>query len=378
MIIGTIKEVKDNENRVGLTPLSVIALKHAGHQVFVEAGAGVNAGFPDADYKKAGAKLVSKKEVFQCADILIKVKELIQQEYPLIPFLKNKILFTYLHLAAVDPQLTQLLVQHKVTAIAYETVEKGEELPLLKPMSEVAGVLAVQYGAQYLQKKYHGRGITLGTIAHTTPAEVVVLGGGTVGYTASRTALGLGCNVTIIQRRTSKRKEIKAQLVKDLGFLAQHATLPDSTPKLIAHATQKADLIVGAVLVRGAKAPQLVSQSMVKAMKQGTVIVDVAIDQGGCIWGSKATSHSDPIYEKEGKVYCCIPNMPGQAALQSTEALTYATLPYLLKLAKGGVSALKHDPGFLKGLNTYQGKITYEAVAKDLGLMQYYTSRPSL
>jgi len=378
MIIGSIKEIKDNENRVGLTPVGVKTLRRAGHQIFVETGAGVNAGFPNKDYQKAGAKLVSKKEVFQRADILIKVKELIPPEYPLIPLLKNKILFTYLHLAAVDPQLTQLLVQHKVTAIAYETVEKGEELPLLKPMSEVAGVLAVQYGAQYLQKKYHGRGVTLGTIAHTTPAEVVVLGGGTVGYAASRTALGLGCNVTIIQRRASKRKQIKAQLVKDLGFLAQHATLLDSTPQLIARATQQADLLVGAVLVRGAKAPQLVSQSMVKAMKRGAVIVDVAIDQGGCVWGSKVTSHSDPIYEQFGKVYCCIPNMPGQAALQATEALTYATLPYLLKLAKEGASALKHDPGFMKGLNTSQGKITYEAVAKSLGFLQYYDPRPSL
>ncbi|MBI4738549.1 alanine dehydrogenase [Candidatus Woesearchaeota archaeon] len=375
MIIGCIKEVKTAENRVGLIPSGVKMLVHAGHKVVIEKRAGIGAGFGDEEYRKAGAKLAAYASdvVVQC-DTLIKVKEPVPAEYRLLDKFMGKTLFTYLHLAAADKELTRRLLKNRITAIAYETVEdKKGSLPLLKPMSQVAGVLAVQYAAQYLQKKYRGRGVSLGKIEHTAPAQVVVVGGGVVGSTAARTAAGLGCKVTVLQRRGPAIAFLKKYFLKELGSLARNIKLVESTEKSIASVIRTSDALIGAVLVKGAKAPKLVTEKMVKSMQDGAVIVDVAIDQGGCIWGSRPTTHEDPIYSIDKKVYCCITNMPGQVPRQSTQALTYATLPLLLRLANKGVKQmLRSDRNFAKGLNTFEGSISYEAVASDLGMQRHY------
>ncbi|MBI5152086.1 alanine dehydrogenase [Candidatus Peregrinibacteria bacterium] len=380
MIIGTIKEIKDNENRVGLTPAGVRELCSAGHRVLVQAGAGIGSGFSDAEYASSGAEMVDKPEdVVSQVEILVKVKEPISSEFPLLVLMAGKTLYTYLHLSGVDPQLTEELLKNKITAVAYETVvgKKGG-LPLLAPMSDVAGVLAVQYGSQYLQKKYGGFGVTLGVVPNTEIANTVVVGGGIVGTRAALTAAGMGGKVTIFDINPARVEALKKLFKKTLGTkLAQNISVLVSEPNVFAEAIRKADLLVGAVLVPGAKAPRVVKEEHIKSMKKGAVIVDVAIDQGGCVWGSHATSHSNPIYEIEGKIYCCVANMPGQVARQSTQALTYATLPYLLEMAKKGVikavkSSLKKDGGFAKGVNTYAGKIVWEPVAQDLNRMNDY------
>lgn len=319
------------------------------------------------------------EEVVQAVDILVKVKEPISDEYKLLDMFKGKTLYTYLHLSGVDPDLTAKLLENEITSVAYETVEdeKGE-LPLLAPMSEVAGVLAVQYGAQYLQKKYNGIGVTLGNIHGADPSETVVIGGGFVGATSARTAVGMGGNVTIVNRSAERLERLKSEFRSYLGDkLFSNMSFVEMTDESLRDAVKKADLLVGAVLVPGARAPEVVSEEMVKSMKNGAVIVDVSIDQGGCIWGSKPTSHSEPIYEIDGKIFCCITNMPGQVARQSTQALTYATLPYLKKMAKEGVvdyvrSSLASDGRFARGINTYKGKVTYESVAEDLNLSDQY------
>ncbi|MBU0461896.1 MAG: alanine dehydrogenase [Nanoarchaeota archaeon] len=375
MIIGTIKEVKDNENRAGLLPKGAAQLVEAGHKVYVQRGAGVNSGYSDGDYLKAGAKMVpTAYEVVKAVDILVKVKEPIQSEYELLDQMKGKTLFTYLHLAAADKNLTLRLMQNKITSISYETVEdKKGLLPLLKPMSEVAGVLAVQFGAQYLQKKYGGRGVSLGKIENTTPAHVVVLGGGVVGFTSARTAAGLGCRVTVFERLGPLFKKLPLYFKKELSALSQNITLVESTAQNITEALKTTDLLIGGVLLKGAKAPKIVSESMVHVMNPGAVIVDVAIDQGGCIWGAKPTTHSDPIYVVDDKIYCCITNMPGQVPRQSSQALTEATFPYLLSMTNNGVvKALKKDKGLAKGMNVYNGKVVYKAVAEALNLLDYY------
>lgn len=375
MNIGTIKEVKDNENRVGLTPAGVQALTDSGHTVFVERDAGNGAGFSNEDYEEAGASFKdSPEEIVQVIDILVKVKEPIPSEYPLLDLLNGKTLYTYLHLSAVDRNLTLKLLENKITAVAYETVEdeKGE-LPLLAPMSQVAGVLAVQYGAQYLQKKYNGRGITMGHIDATDLAETVVVGGGFVGSTSAKTALGMGGKVTILNRGQERLNRLEEEYRNYFGALFKNVTFQQSTDDNLRTAVAQADLLVGAVLVPGAKAPVVVSEDMVKTMKKGAVIVDVSVDQGGCVWGTKPTTHSDPIYEIDGKIYCCVANMPGQAARQATQALTNATLPYLQRMADEGVEeALRSDERFAKGLNTYKGAVTYKSVAEDLGLSESF------
>lgn len=375
--IATLKEVKDNENRVGLTPLGVKKLIENGQQVLVQKDAGINAGFSNGEYEAAGAALLADPlEIAQKTDIIVKVKEPLPEEYAVLDNFKGKILFTYLHLSAAPKSLTERLLENKITGIAYETVfDVNNQLPLLKPMSQVAGVLAVQYGAQYLQRKYQGRGVSLGVIDNAPVAEVVVVGGGTVGATSAITAAGLGCKVTLLELREERIEQLKTKFREILGEnLFKNVQFIKSTPETVKENTKKADLLVGAVLVPGAKAPQVVTEELVGKMKKGAVIVDVAIDQGGCVWGSRPTSHSDPIYEIDGKIFCCITNMPGQVALQSTQALTNATLPYLLKLASLGISALKEDKNFAKGLNTYQGKITYQKVAEDLGMLDSYLS----
>lgn len=372
LIIATLKEIKIGEGRVALTPYNVKILVKNNHKVLIQSQAGINSGFSDIDYKNAGAILIKNAlEIVKNADILIKVKEPIPKEYVLLDNFKKKILFCYLHLSAVPKELTKRLLKNKITAIGYETI--GDDLPLLKPMSEIAGILAVQYGAQYLQKRYQGRGITLGFIKGINQAEVVVIGGGTVGAKAALTAAGLGAKVTVIELRKDKIKRLKQEFKKFLGEnLFKNLTFLESTSENIKKAVKKADLLIGAVLVPGKKAPLVVTKAMVEKMKKGAVIIDVAIDQGGCIYGSKPTTHDNPIYYFKEKIYCCIPNMPGQVPLQATLALTNATFPYLLKLANDGLKALKADPGFLKGVNTHNGKITLRAVAESLNMLDYY------
>lgn len=369
--IGTIKEIKDQENRVGLTPGNVQELVKKKHRVFVEKGAGRGTGFSDDQYQKAGAMLVATpQEVAKKSDILVKVKEPQQSEYPLLALLKGKTLYTYLHLAAADPQLTKELVKNNVFAIGYETVqdEKGK-LPLLKPMSEVAGVLAVQYGAQYLQKKYKGRGMTLGIIEGTPSAKVLVMGAGIVGSTSARTAAGMGAKVTIMDINEKRLKELKVQFKKKMGPLGNNLKYVKSSQKTIEKELQNTDLLIGAVLVAGAKAPQVISEEQIGLLPDGAVIMDVAIDQGGCIWGSRPTSHSNPIYELKDKIYCCVTNMPSQAARQSTMALTAATFPYLVQMAdKGAEAYCRKNKNFAKGVNVFDGKIACREVAAALNM----------
>ncbi len=380
MVIATLKEIKNNENRVGLTPYGVKELADEGFRVIVQETAGIGSGFSDSEYKECGAEMMRNPEdIVKEADILVKVKEPLPEEYNLLEQFEGKTLFTYLHLSGVDKRLTKVLAKNNITAIAYETLQdENGRLPLLAPMSEVAGILAVQYGGEYLQKKYGGRGITLGKISNIPSARVVVMGGGHVGATAARTAAGMGARVKLfdINEEVCKRlnKEVREFLGPNLG--ENFEALTPSGGKLD-EALKDANLLVGAVLVAGAKAPVVVSEEQIKSMKEGSVIVDVSIDQGGCIWGSRATSHSQPVFEIYGKIYCCIPNMPGQVSRQSTMALTTATLPYLKEFAKEGVNevlkkSLEGDGRLARGLNAYKGFITYESVAKDLGMMEMY------
>ncbi len=380
MIIGTLKEIKDNENRVALTPYGVRELTEAGIDVIVQETAGIGSGFSDSEYKDCGARMMRNPEdIVKEADIIVKVKEPLPAEYNLLEQFAGKTLFTYLHLSGVDKRLTKVLANNNITAIAYETVEdENGGLPLLAPMSEVAGVLAVQYGAHYLQKKYGGRGISLGKITGIPSARVMVVGGGYVGATAARTAAGMGSRVTLFDINPEKCEQLNKEIKEFLGpNLAENfeAVVPDE--ENYNTAIQECNLLIGAVLVAGTKAPVVVSEEQIKSMKDGSVIVDVSIDQGGCIWGSKCTSHSDPVYEIYGKIYCNIPNMPGQVSRQSTMALTSATLPILKKLATEGAEKMIKDSllnggRFARGLNTYKGNITYKSVAEDLGMMDQY------
>lgn len=383
MIIATLKEIKDQENRVGLTPRGVKELVSFKHRVIIQKDAGKEAGFPDEEYVNAGAEIMeTPEEIVQAADIIVKVKEPLPQEYPLLELMKGKTLFTYLHLSACEKELTQALVDNEITAIAYETVEdeKGS-LPLLAPMSEIAGVLSVQYGAQYLQKRYNGRGVTLGRISRAKRARVVVVGGGYVGATAAKTAAGMGAKVTLFDINPKVIRRLKKEFREYLGEYLFYHNIKLYKPEysFFARAIEHCDLLVGAVLVAGTKAPQVVTENHVKRMQKGAVIVDVAIDQGGCVWGSKPTSHSEPIYEIDGKIFCCICNMPGQVARQSTQALTSATLPYLINMANEGViNSLEANERFAQGLNTFKGHVTYESVAKDLGMVEQYKAPGAL
>ncbi len=368
MIIATLKEVKDNENRVGLIPENVKSLIDLGHEVWVQKSAGINSGFSDEDYSDQGAKIVdSEEEIAKNADVLVKVKEPVTKEYKLLELMKGKTLYTYLHLSGVDPQLTEVLIKNNITAIAYETIEdENGFLPCLKPMSEVAGILSIQYGAQYLQRKYHGIGVTLGKVDGVSSSNVLVVGGGIAGRTAARTAAGMGSNVVVVEKSPERAEALKKFFDSELGKTDNIKIISNSAGDF-SEQVRNSDLLVGAVLIAGAKAPRVVSEEQIKSMKNGSVIVDISIDQGGCIWGSKPTSHSDPIYELEGKIFCCITNMPGQASRQSTYALNNSTFPFLTKIAeKGVIEYLKENKNFAKGLNTYNGKITFKHVAEDL------------
>jgi alanine dehydrogenase len=369
VIIGLPKEIKDNEYRVGLTPAGVRALHEAGHIVIVEKSAGEGSGFEDSLYNRAGASLIdSADEVWAKADMIVKVKEPIAPEYPRMR--EGQLLFTYLHLAP-DKELTKQLLDRKVTGIAYETItDRKGTLPLLTPMSEVAGRMAIQVGAHYLEKMSGGRGILLGGVPGVPAARVVIIGGGVVGTNSAKMAVGMGAHVTIIDNNLDRLREL------DDIFLSKISTLASSA-YMIHDAISQADLIVGAVLVPGAAAPKLVTQKMLKDVPNGAVIVDVAVDQGGCIETTHPTTHSNPTFYVEGVLHYCVANMPGAVPRTSTFALTNATLPYALKLAnKGFYDAIASDSGLKEGVNTYNGHCTYEAVASAQGIP--FTSLDSL
>jgi alanine dehydrogenase len=357
MIIGVPKEIKDHEARVGVTPAGVKALTEAGHKVLVETHAGAASSFPDAEYQDAGAEIVGDAgNVWGNAETVVKVKEPVESEY--VYFRHGLVLFTYLHLAPI-PDLTDKLLQAKVIGIAYETVrDRQGTLPLLTPMSEVAGRMSVQVGASYLEKEKGGRGILLGGVPGVPPAHVTVIGGGVVGTNAARIALGFGAKVTIIDLNLNRLREI------DDIFNGRVFTLASNSYN-IAHATREADLVIGGVLIPGATAPKIVTRGMVSRMKKGAVIVDVAIDQGGCVETARPTSHSDPSYKVDGVVHYCVTNMPGAVPHTSTLALTNATFPYLMRLANQGArEALRNDPGLADGLNTWKGILTHRGVAE--------------
>jgi alanine dehydrogenase len=360
MKIGVPKEVKDHESRVGLVPSGVTALVEAGHQVFVESSAGDGSSIADKFYERSGATILpSAALVWNAADMVIKVKEPQPSEYG---FLRpDLILFTYLHLAPL-PELTQKLLESKTSAIAYETIrERDGSLPLLTPMSEVAGRMAVQVGAQYLEKPNGGRGILLGGVPGVAPANVAILGGGIVGTNAAKMAVGLGAHVTIIDRNLNRLRELDDIFNNSIVTLA-------SNDWTIREATKQADLIIGGVLIPGASAPRLVRRDMLRDMRKGSVVVDVAIDQGGCFETSRATTHTDPIYYEEGVLHYCVSNMPAAVPNTSTLALTNATFPYALLIAnRGFAQAVELSEPIYQGVNTYRGHITYKAVAESQG-----------
>jgi alanine dehydrogenase len=359
MIVGVPKEIKVHESRVAITPEGVSEFIHAGHSVLIQDRAGVASAITNEDFKQAGATIVATADdVWQKADLVLKVKEPIESEY--LKMRKGQTLFTYLHLAA-SKVCTDALVASGTTAIAYETVEVNGTLPLLAPMSEVAGRLATQVGATALQKPHGGRGVLLGGVPGVAPGRVVVIGGGVAGLNSAVIALGMGADVTVFDRSISRLQHI------DTVYMGRIKTLVASK-HAIEREVKQADLVIGAVLVHGAKAPKLVSNALVAQMKSGSVLVDIAIDQGGCFEDSKATTHAEPTYTVHNSVFYCVANMPGAVPVASTYALTNATLPYALSLANlGWEAACKKDPNLAKGLNVHEGKIYYSAVAEAHG-----------
>lgn len=359
MIIGVPKEIKNNENRVALTPGGVSQLVSGGHRVFIESNAGLGSGFENEDYVSAGAEIIADAKQVWDAEMVMKVKEPLPEEY--VYFREGLVLFTYLHLAA-EPELAKALKDTGVTAIAYETVSDGRSLPLLTPMSEVAGRMAAQIGAQFLEKPKGGKGILLAGVPGVSRGKVTIIGGGVVGTNAAKMAVGLGADVTMIDLNADRLRQL------DDIFGHQIKTLI-SNPVNIADAVAEADLLICAVLIPGAKAPTLVTEEMVKQMKAGSVIVDVAIDQGGIVETvDHITTHDQPTYEKHGVVHYAVANMPGAVPRTSTVALTNVTVPYALQIAnKGAAAAIAENQALKVGLNTANGHVTYEAVARDLG-----------
>jgi alanine dehydrogenase len=360
MRIGVATEIKPDEYRVALTPAGALELTQRGHEVIVEQGAGDGSAFPDEAYLTAGARIAPVDEIWQAADLLLKVKEPIAIEYPRLR--PDLVLFTYLHLAADEP-LTRALADSGVAAVAYETVELDNgRLPLLAPMSEVAGRLATQMGAWTLEKSQGGRGILLGGVPGVAPAKVVVVGGGIVGYNAALVAVGMKADVWVLDRSVERMRELES-------MLAGRITLAMSTKLELEQAIATADLVVGAVLIPGARAPKLITREMLGLMKPGSVIVDVAIDQGGFAETSRPTTHSDPVYVVDGVVHYCVANMPGAVPITSTKALTNVTLPYVEAIADRGLSgAVAADPTLARGVNVLGGSVTYAAVAEAHGL----------
>lgn len=361
MIVGILKEIKTAENRVGMTPAGVEAMLARGHRVLVEAGAGVGSGFADEAYRRAGAEMVGEPaEIFRQAELLMHVKEPQPSEYPLLR--PGQMLFTYFHFAASE-SLTRALIDSKAVAIAYETITgPGNSLPLLTPMSEVAGRMAAQQAAKYSERAQGGRGILLGGVPGVPPATVLVIGGGVVGTHAAQMACGLGAKVYLLDINLERLRLLAQTMPKNCFPLM-------SSPATIRDLAREADVIIGAVLVHGAKAPKLVTREMLKMLKPGTVLIDVAIDQGGCFETSRPTTHQEPTYDVDGILHYCVPNMPGAVPLTSTVALTNATLPYALSLADQGWKDLaKAEPGVREGINIALGKVTYRGVAEAFGL----------
>jgi alanine dehydrogenase len=361
MVIGVPKEIKDHEYRVSITPEGVRTLRDAGHEVVLERSAGLGSGFSDEDYRSAGAHLsASPSEVFKQSELIVKVKEPQLSECRF--FRPGQSIFTYLHLAS-SPDLTKALLDARVTAIAYETTAAGDgSLPMLRPMSQIAGRLAVQIGARYLERTQGGRGVLLSGVPGVEPGHVAILGAGVVGGSAARIAVGMGANVAVIDQDIERLRRL------DDGYRGRIITLA-ATGENINHAVSAADLVVGAVLVPGAKAPKLLSRQLVAAMKPGSVFVDVAVDQGGCSETTRPTTHSDPVYLVNHVLHYCVPNMPGIVPRTSTLALTSATLPFIVRLASIGVmQAIRSELGLAKGVNLTDGKVTHQGVAEAHGL----------
>ena len=360
MIIGVPKEVKDHETRVGLVPSGVVGLRENGHEVLVETRAGEGSAITDREYAQAGASILqSAADVWSKADLVVKVKEPQVSEYGYLR--PDLILFTYLHLAPL-PELTNRLIESKVSGVAYETIREGDgSLPLLTPMSEVAGRMAVQVGAQYLEAPNGGRGVLLGGVPGVAPANIVILGGGVVGTNAAKIAVGMGAHVTIIDRSLNRLRELDDIFNQQVVTLASNIFTISETLKL-------ADLVIGAVLIPGAAAPKIVRRQMITDMKRGAVVVDVAIDQGGCFETSRATTHTEPVYFVDEVLHYCVSNMPAAVPHTSTFALTNATFPYLLELANKGLErACDQHPALREGVNTYKGNVTYAGVAESQG-----------
>ncbi len=361
MIIGILKEIKAEENRVSMTPAGAEVMRQNGHTVLVEKNAGIGSGYQDSAYLKSGAEIVdTPAEIYNRADMVMHVKEPLPSEYELIR--ENQIVFTYLHLAAAE-KLTKALIKSKSINIAYETIQKEDgSLPLLTPMSEVAGRMAIQQGAKYLEMINGGRGVLLGGVPGVSPGTVLILGGGVVGTNAAKMACGLGAKVYILDYNLDRLRYLSDVMPANCFPLMAS---PATTRKLV----KEADVVIGAVLIPGAKAPKLITKEMLKTMKRGTVIVDVAIDQGGCFETSKPTTHSDPIYTVDGIIHYCVANMPGAVPKTSTNALTNATLPYAVEIAnKGWKKAIKENPEIKPGVNVAMGKVVYKGVADAFGL----------
>jgi len=359
MRIGVPTEIKDNEFRVGMVPAGVRSLVDEGHEVFVQKGAGVGSGIEDEEFSAAGATILAgADEIWSTADMVIKVKEPVGPEYDRMR--SDQLLFTYLHLAP-EPRLTDVMLERGVTGIAYETVtDHHGHLPLLTPMSEVAGRLSIQVGAYFLQRPNGGRGVLPGGVPGVPSADVVIVGGGVVGINAAKMALGLGAHVTILETNLERMRYLD-------DVFSGHVNCIASNRHNLEVACQRADILVGGVLVVGASAPKLVTREMLKTMKPRSVIVDVAVDQGGCVETTRPTTHSDPTFEVEDVIHYCVANMPGSVPRTSTFALTNATMPFAIALANHGLDALRADPHLRNGLNTFQGKLTHEAVAESQG-----------
>jgi alanine dehydrogenase len=361
MIVGIPKEIKNNEFRVGMIPAGVEALVNAGHKVYVQKDAGLASAIPDTEYEQAGAKLyASAKPIFEKADMIIKVKEPLAPEYPMMQ--SGQVVFTYFHFAS-SRELTESVLARKIIAVAYETIQLPDKtLPLLTPMSEVAGRLAVVEGAKYLEKPFFGRGLLLSGVPGVAPAEVIIIGGGVVGKSAAKIAAGLGANVTILDVNIDRLRYLEDIMPKNVVTVHSNA-------HNLRVAVKHADILIGAVLIPGAKAPVLVSKQMVATMKKGAVIVDVSVDQGGCIETCHPTTHDNPTFIVNGVVHYCVANMPGAVPRTSTFALSNSTIPYMLALAnKGYKQAMLDDPALLKGLNMINGKLTIKQVADTFGL----------
>ncbi|NOY14452.1 MAG: alanine dehydrogenase [Deltaproteobacteria bacterium] len=361
MIVGILKEIKTEENRVCMTPAGVEVMKNNGHQLLVETGAGVGSGFADADYIRAGAEIATgPEEVYAGAEMVMHVKEPQPSEYPLIR--EGQILFTYFHFAAAE-ELTRAMLERKAVCIAYETIVNPDgSLPLLTPMSEVAGRMAAQQGAKYIERSQGGRGILMGGVPGVAPATVLVLGGGVVGTHAAQMACGLGAKVYLLDMNLNRLRYLAEIMPKNCFPMM-------SSPATVRELVQEADVVIGAVLLHGAKAPKLVTREMLKTMKKGAVLVDVAIDQGGCFETSRPTTHTDPIYEVDEIVHYCVANMPGAVPLTSTMALTNATLPYAVEIANHGWKYVaRNDAGIREGFNVAEGVVCYKGVAEAFGM----------